>query len=256
MPAKPLAAAAILSFALAACSAGEEAAVPPRPGLVAHPEAAAGAAALAYPGEVRAREETALSFRVGGKIVRRLVEVGERVKRGQLLAELDPGDLRLQASAAQAQLAAAEAELERAAADKARYKQLAAEQLVSRSALQAQEAALAAAAGQARAARASLGVARNQAGYAELRAPADGVIALRQAEAGQVVAAGQAVFGLAGKGAREIAIALPEARIEDFAVGQRAAVELWSARGKRLPARIREIAPAADPQTRTFAARV
>jgi multidrug efflux system membrane fusion protein len=256
MPAKTLAAAAILSFALAACSAGEEAAVAPRPVLVAHPEAAPGVAGLAYPGEVRAREETALSFRVGGKLVRRLVDVGDRVKRGQLLAELDPGDLRLQASAAQAQLAAAEAELARAAADMARYEQLAAQQLVSRSALQAQEAAHAAAAGQAKAARANLDVARNQAGYAELRAPADGVIALRQAEAGQVVAAGQTVFGLAGEGQREIAIALPEVSIDDFTVGQRAAVELWSAQGKRLPARIREISPAADQQTRTFAARV
>src|SRR5690606_22931348 len=135
-------------------------------------------------------------------------------------------------------------------ADMARYEQLAAQQLVSRSALQAQEAAHAAAAGQAKVARANLDVARNQAGYAELRAPADGVIALRQAEAGQVVAAGQAVFGLAGEGQREIAIALPEARIGDFAVGQRAAVELWSAQGKRLPARIREISPAPDQPPR------
>lgn len=256
MPAKTLAAAAILSFALVACSGSDVAPVAPRPVLVAHPSAAVGAAALAYPGEVRAREEAALSFRVGGKLVRRLVDVGDRVQRGQLLAELDPGDLQLHAQAAQAQLAAAEAELVRAAADKARYEQLAAGQLVSRSALQAQEAMHAAAAGQARAARASLEVARNQAGYALLRAPADGVIALRQAEAGQVVGAGQAIFGLAGDGAREVAIALPEARIDEFSVGQRAAVELWSALGKQLPAHVREIAPAADPQTRTYAARV
>ena len=256
MPAKKLAAAAILSFALAACSGGDAAVVAPRPVLVAHPQAAAGASALAYPGEVRAREEAALSFRVGGKLVRRLVDVGDRVRAGQLLAELDPGDLQLQARAAQAQLAAAEAELARAAADKARYAQLAAQQLVSRSALQAQEAMHAAAAGQAKAARASYDVARNQAAYAQLRAPGDGVIAIRQAEAGQVVAPGQMVFGLATDGAREVAIALPEARIDEFSVGQRASVELWSAQGRPLPARIREISPAADPQTRTYAARV
>ena len=256
MPAKKLAAAAILSFALAACSGGDAAVVAPRPVLVAHPQAAAGASALAYPGEVRAREEAALSFRVGGKLVRRLVDVGDRVSAGQLLAELDPGDLQLQARAAQAQLAAAEAELARAAADKARYAQLAAQQLVSRSALQAQEAMHAAAAGQAKAARASYDVARNQAAYAQLRAPGDGVIAIRQAEAGQVVAPGQMVFGLAADGAREVAIALPEARIDEFSVGQRASVELWSAQGRPLPARIREISPAADPQTRTYAARV
>ncbi len=243
-------------FALAACGSSEQAVPPPRPVLVAHPGAVAGSAALAYAGEVRAREETALSFRVGGNLVRRLVDVGDRVRRGQLLAELDPGDLQLQAQAAQAQLAAAEGELARAGADRARYARLAQQQLVSRSALDAQEAAYAAATGQARAARANLEVARNQAAYSQLRAPRDGVIALRQAEAGQVVAAGQAIFGLAGEGGREVAIALPETRIRDFAVGQRALVELWNAPGQRLPARIREIAPAADAQTRTYAARV
>ena len=145
MPAKKLAAAAILSFALAACSGGDAAVVAPRPVLVAHPQAAAGASALAYPGEVRAREEAALSFRVGGKLVRRHVDVGDRVVRGQLLAELDPGDLQLQAQAAQAQLAAAQAQLARASADRARYQALADDQLVSRSALDAQQAAWAAA---------------------------------------------------------------------------------------------------------------
>lgn len=244
------------AFVLAACGGSEQAAAPPRPVLVAHPGAAAGSTALAYAGEVRAREESALSFRVGGNLVRRLVDVGDRVKRGQLLAELDPGDLQLQAQAAQAQLAAAEGELARAGADRARYASLAQQQLVSRSALDAQEAAYAAAAGQARAARASFEVARNQAGYSQLRAPRDGVIALREAEAGQVVAAGQMIFGLAGDGGREVAIALPEARIRDFAIGRRALVELWNAPGQRLPARIREIAPAADAQTRTYAARV
>jgi len=82
------------------------------------------------------------------------------------------------------------------------------------------------------------------------------VIASRQVEVGQVVAAGQTVFTLAASGGREVAITLPEARIREFRVGQPAQVELWSAPGQRLPARIREIAPAADPQTRTYLARV
>lgn len=243
-------------LALAACGDGGQAPQPPRPVLVVHPGAAPGPSALAYAGEVRAREESALSFRVGGNLVRRLVDVGDRVQRGQLLAELDPGDLQLQAQAAQAQLAAAQGELARASADRARYAQLAQQQLVSRSALDAQEAAYAAAAGQARAARTNLEVARNQAGYSRLRAPRDGVIALRQAEAGQVVAAGQPIFGLAGDGGREVAIAVPETRVRDFRIGQPALVEPWNAQGRRLPARIREIAPAADAQTRTYAVRV
>ncbi len=248
--------AAALAVALAACGGEAPPAPAPRAVLVVHPGAAGDPGGLAFAGEVRAREESALSFRVGGKLVRRDVDVGDRVRAGQVLAELDPQDLQLQAAAARAQLAAAEGELSRATADRARYATLARQQLVSRSALDAQEAAHAAAAGQARAARANYDAARNAAGYARLLAPRDGVIALRQAEAGQVVAAGQVVFGLAADGAREIAIALPEARVRDFAVGQPAQVELWNAPGKRLPAHIREISPAADAQTRTYAARV
>jgi multidrug efflux system membrane fusion protein len=245
-----------LASALAACSGPDAPAVPARPVLVVHPGGGAEAAALAFAGEGRAREESTLSFRVGGNLTRRFVDVGDAVHRGDLLAELDPGDLRLQAQAAQAQLVAAEAELARAGADRARFARLAQQQLVSRSALDAQNAAYAAAAGQAKAARANLDVARNQAGYSQLRAPRDGVIAARQAEAGQVVAAGQAVFSLAGDAGREIAIALPESVIRGFRVGQPVLVELWNAPATRLPGTIREIAPAADPQTRTYAARV
>lgn len=245
----------VLAAALAACG-GEAPADAPRPVLVVHPEAAAQGAALAFAGEVRAREESTLSFRVGGKLVRRLVDVGDRVRSGQLLAELDPGDLALQESAARARLAAAEGELRRASADRERYAELAGEQLVSRSTRDAQEAAYAAALGQARAARAELEAARNQVAYSRLRAPADGVIAERHAEAGQVVAAGQPVFTLAADGPRDVLVALPESRIEAFAVGRAAEVEPWNAQGTRLPGRIREIAPAADPATRTYAARV
>jgi multidrug efflux system membrane fusion protein len=248
--------AALFSAALVACTAAGEAPERPRPVLVVQPGAAAGATLTAYAGEVRAREESPLAFRVGGNLVRRHADVGAAVRRGALLAELDPGDLRLQAAAAQAQLAAAQAQLERARADHARYATLAQQQLVSRSALDAQNAAAAAAAGQARAARAQLDVARNQAAYTQLRAPRDGVIAARHAEAGQTVAAGQAVFTFAGSSGREVAIALPEARIRAFRVGQQVTVVPWNAPDTRLPARIREIAPAADPQVRTYATRV
>lgn len=244
-----------LTLLLSACGGGDKEPEKARPVLVTRAGDAA-AALVAFAGEIRAREESALSFRVGGNLVRRDVDVGARVKRGDLLAVLDPGDLRLQAQAAQAQLAAAEAELVRARADQARYEQLAKQQLVSRSALDAQNAAYQAAAGQARAARANLDVARNQAEYSQLRAPRDGAIASRQAEAGQVVAAGQTVFTLAGDDGREVAIALPESQIRSYSVGQPVMIELWNAPGQRLPGTIREIAPAADPQARTYAARI
>jgi multidrug efflux system membrane fusion protein len=241
---------------LAACSRGPAPEETPRPVLVAQPGHEAGADALAYAGEVRAREESALSFRVGGNLVRRDVDVGAQVTRGQLLAELDPGDQRLQAQAAQAQVAAANAELERVRGDRERFARLAGDQLVSRSALDAQDAAFKAAEGQANAARAQWNVARNQAQYTQLRAPRDGVIAARQAEAGQVIAAGQSVFTLAGTSGREVAMAVPESRIREVAIGQPAVVTLWSDPGTRLSGRVREVAPAADPQARTYAVRV
>lgn len=249
---------AIIAATLVACGNGEKASQPPRPVLVARADAATGHGAdglSAYAGEIRAREEATLSFRVGGKLVRRLVDVGDRVRKGDLLAELDPGDLRLQVEALQAELTSADAQLARARADHARTASLSKDQLVSRSALDQQTAALRAAEGQARAARAQFDLSRNQAAYSQLRAPQDGVVASRQVEAGQVMAAGQAVFGLAADGGREVAFALPESGIRDFRVGQAVVIELWSAQGERIPGRIREIAPAADPQARTYAAR-
>ncbi|MBD9434909.1 efflux RND transporter periplasmic adaptor subunit [Pseudoxanthomonas sp. PXM03] len=245
----------IVLLGLAACGA-EQPVESPRPALVAHPGGGAEAALSAYAGEVRAREESPLSFRVGGNLVRRNVDAGARVQKGEVLALLDPGDFALQAQAAQAQLAAADADLVRARGDRDRYAKLVGDKLISQSAYDAQVAAYKAAEGQARAARAQMDVMRNQEGYSQLRAPRDGVIASRQAEAGQVVAAGQTVFTLAADGGREVAIGLPENRIRDFSVGQPVMVELWNAPGQRLPGTIREIAPAADAQTRTYAARV
>lgn len=243
---------------LAACGNDGAQAPAARPVLVAKAAEAAGPARpelSAYAGEVRAREETALAFRVGGKVLRRLVDVGDRVRAGDIIAELDPGDLRLQAESLQAQATAADAQLTRARADHARLAALAGDRLVSRSALDQQTAALRAAEGQARAARAQRDLARNQAAYGQLRVSQDGVIASRQVEAGQVVAAGQPAFTLAADSGREIAFALPESRIREFRIGQPVVIELWSASGERLPGRIREIAPAADPQARTYAAR-
>lgn len=246
----------VLAVVLAACGKQTAEPVAAVPVLVVHPVTQDGQAAAAYPGEIRARQESPLSFRVGGNLVSRHVDAGERVKKGQLLADLDAADYASQAAASQAQLAAAEADLVRARDDQKRYAKLAEDQLVSRSALDQQTAAFKAAQGQANAARANLAVARNQAQYAQLRAPTDGVIASRQAEAGQVVSAGQTVFTLAADGGREVVIALPESSIRDYQVGQPVQVELWNRPGQLLPGTIREIAPAADAQARTYATRV
>lgn len=244
-----------VAAALAGCAddAPTEAAV--RPALVVK-VAPAGGTLQAYAGEVRARYEPVLAFRIGGKIATRQVEVGDRVRAGQVLATLDPGDVGLQVDAARAQLGAAQADATLARAERERYAALAARQVVSRSQFETVDTRYRAAAARVEQVRAEAEVIGNQAAYATLRAEVDGVIVERRAEAGQVIGAGQPVFVLAQDGAREIAIGVPEQRIDGFRVGQPVALELWSQPGRRYPGRIRQLAPSADAQARTFAARV
>lgn len=244
----------LVSSAISGCGTETEAPVVERPVLVERP-ADASAAAPSYAAEIRAQAESALAFRVGGNLVERHADVGDRVRAGQVLAVLDAGDLDAQARAAQAQLGAAEAELARARADQQRFAALGTDRLVSRSAIDAQNAAATAAQGQVNAARANLDVARNQAAYTRLRAPRDGVIAQRHVEAGQVVAAGQPVFTLAGDGRREAVFAVAETDIAAVQPGLPVHVELWSQPGLRFDGRVREVAPAADPASRTYQVR-
>lgn len=210
----------------------------------------------AFPGEIRARHEPELAFRIGGKVIRRLVEVGERVKKDQPLAELDPQDVRLQLEAARAQVSAAEANLQTVRAEYRRYRTLLDRNLVSHSQFENIQNSYRAGEARLKQIRAEFNVADNQAGYAVLRSPQDGVIASRRVEVGQVVAAGQTVFSLAADGEREVLIGLPEHSFERFRIGQPVSVELWSQRDRRFAGHIRELSPAADPQSRTFAARV
>ncbi len=245
-----------LALFVAACSppeTPEEAA--PRPALVVQP---GGAEALMdiFPGEVRARYEPELAFRIAGKISRRLVTVGDRVKKGQPLAELNAADVGLELDAARARLASARADHQLAASELDRYRPLLERGVVSGSQFDAVRSRFQAAEAQLEQARAQMDVARNQAGYAVLEAPDNGVIARRLAEAGQVVAAGQTVFVLAVDGDREVRIDLPEQDMDRFKVGDEVTIELWSRPGDTFPGRIRELAPAADPASRTFEARV
>lgn len=244
-----------LLLLLAACGDANEDVEPVRPVLVVQAQTGAGAI-VAYAGEVRARYEPALGFRINGKIMSRAVDVGDHVAAGAVLAVLDDNDVRLQAQAAEAQWRAAQADLELARAERERAAALIARKLVSASVYDSRDAAWRAAQAKERQARAQWDVARNQAGYSKLFAPDAGIIASRQAEAGQVVAAGQAVFTLAVDGEREIAIAIPEQRIAQFKLGQKVSVALWAQAGSRFPGHIRELSPSADPQTRTYAARV
>ena len=247
--------AAFAAVLLAGCGNGEPEPVSLRPVMVVQPQPA-GEAFESYPGEIHARYEPELAFRIGGKVIERLVEAGERVRKDQPLARLDPQDVRLQLEGMRAQVAAAEANLRVARAEHERYKTLMERQLASRSQFDASENALRSAEARLRQARAEFDVASNQVEYAVLRANRDGVVMQRRVEVGQVIAAGQTAFVLAADGEREVAINLPEQALERYSLGQQVSVELWSQPGKRYPGRIRELSPAADQQSRTYSARV
>jgi multidrug efflux system membrane fusion protein len=227
----------------------------PRPALVVQP-LTAGASQDVFPGEVRARYEPELGFRIAGKISQRKVDVGDRVSKGDVLATLDTDDVNLQLDAARARFASAQADHKLARTELDRHQALLERQVISRSQYDAVESRFDAAQAQLRQARAHRNVARNQTDYATLQAPQDGVIAQRRAEAGQVVAAGQPVFVLAVDGDREVRIDLPEQDVGRFVIGMPVAIELWSRKGKVFPGTLRELSPSADPRSRTFEARV
>ncbi|HUG22244.1 efflux RND transporter periplasmic adaptor subunit [Piscinibacter sp.] len=210
-----------------------------------------------YAGEVRARTESKLGFRVGGKIVRRHVDAGSTVKAGQVLAQLDPQDLRLNQDAARAALAAAQANHDQALADHKRYKDLRDQDFISSAELERRETALKAARAQLDQAKAQASAQGNQAGYTALVADASGVITGVDAEPGMVVGAGTPVLRLAHDGPRDVVFSVPEDKVGLVkALAEtpgRFKVRLWGADAEPLPATIREIAAAADPVTRTFA---
>jgi len=254
---KPLHALLLAGLAvLAACSKPEPAPAPVRAvrTLTVAPQSAGGV--QEYAGEVRARTESRLGFRVGGKIVRRDADLGDNVKAGQLLAQLDPQDLRLGQEAAKAALSAAQVNHDQAAADFKRFKELRDQGFISSAELERRETALKAALAQLEQARAQSSVQGNQAAYASLLADAKGVITAVEAEPGMVVAAGTPVLRLAHDGPRDVVFAVPEdklALIRQLAgVPGRFSVKLRGDDSAALPASIREISAATDPVTRTF----
>ena len=249
-------AAAMLIALLAGCSSQAELSEPPRVARVAQVETANAQSIAVYPGEIHARLESALGFRVAGKIRARHVDVGSHVSNGEILAELDPQDLDLARSSASASLASAQAAFKLATSEHQRYATLHERNFVSQFDLEAKTNTLAAARAHVAEARAAFDAARNQAGYAQLRADADGVITTISGEAGQVVNTGQPIMTLAHDGASEVEISIPEQAIADLQVGAPAQIELWTESGKRSVGSIREIAPSADATTRTYRVRV
>ncbi len=211
-----------------------------------------------YAADIRARTETRLAFRVGGKLVTRPAEVGMAVKAGQVLARLDPEDLRQAETSARAAATAADANLELVGAEFRRYKELRDQGFISSLELERRGTSLKAAQAQAEQARAQLGVQRNQAAYTTLVAPAAGVVTGIDAEVGAVVAAGTPVLRLALDGPRDVVFSVPEQAVASLKAlqGKPGAlrVKTWGANAE-MPATLREVAAAADPATRTFLAR-
>lgn len=250
----PLLFIAVLPLALAACSE----ATPDDPRLqvplvrvgVVQPSASA---TRVFTGIVAARVQSDLGFRVPGKVLERLVDVGQSVKRGQPLMRIDANDLMLNARAQQEAVLAAMARARQASEDELRYRDLVAVGAVSASAYAGIKAAADSAKAQLNAARAQADVAKNATGYSTLLADADGVVVDTLAEPGQVAGAGQVVVSVAHSGQREAVIQLPETLRP--ALGSVATVELYGQNQRAGSARLRQLSDSADRQTRTFEAR-
>lgn len=207
-----------------------------------------------FVGVVRARYESDLGFRVAGKITQRVINVGDRVKEGDVIARLDPQDLRLQVESARAELGAATSNLAQAAADELRYSSLKSRGYAAVADYDRKKAAKDEAEGRLERAQRALDLANNQLAYTELKADAEGVITATLAEPGQVVAIGQPVARLARHGEMEAVVALPEIWLGEARVAA-ATVRLWSGPQRQFAARLRELSPQADAMTRTYAAR-
>lgn len=243
-----------LPFALLAC--GETPQTDPRTELPLVRAAAVQGALAASPtfsGTVAARIQSDLGFRVAGKVLARLVDTGQAVKRGQPLMRVDPVDLRLAAHAQQEAVAAARARAQQTAQDEARYRDLRGTGAISISAYDQVKAAADAATAQLNAAEAQAALASNASGYAELVADADGVVMETLVEPGQVVNAGQVVVRVAHAGPREAVVQLPETLRP--AVGSPGRAALFGKEGVAVPVKLRQLSDAADRLTRTFEAR-
>jgi len=245
-------------WAAAACSRAPEVAEPVRAVRTWQAGAAGQAASVEFAAEVRARNEASLGFQVAGKLLSREVQLGQTVKAGQVLARLDPADLRLAQRAAEAGEAAAQTQRAQAEADFKRFEQLHAQGFISAAELERRKSALDAARAQHQQALASSRLQGNQSAHTGLRSPSDGIVTAVLADPGTVLAAGTPVLRLAQAGPRDAVFSVPEDRVAQARslLGQPGALRVRIAQsGEAQPATLRELAGAADPATRTFLAK-
>lgn len=214
------------------------------------------ASSLSLSGDVRPRSETVIGFRVAGKLIERKVEVGTQVKRGDVLARLDPQDLSLQTQAVGAQSAAAQTELAQQLADLERFQSLLKQGFISQAEFDRRKNTVEIARSRVTEVGSAQRSTRNQLDYAVIRADEAGVITAVEAERGQVVAAGQPVVRIAQAGPKEIAVSVAESRLAALQAATDLAITVSALPGKIYKGKLREVSPVADPATRTYAARI
>lgn len=247
-----LAGTVVMSLLLAACGKKAPEVDQAMPVIALPVQAVDGVSAGRFPGDIHARYEMPLSFRVGGQLTARYVNPGDLVKKGQALAQLDPTDAGNQLAAAKAALDAAEHRLLFATQQRDRDEAQSKQNLISHLQLEQTQDAYASALAARDQAKQQFELAQSQSRYTTLIADHDGAITSRQADTGQVLSAGQAVFGFAWSGEREVYLDVPESRIDGIVIGQAAKVTLPALPGSVFDARVREMSPAADPQSRTY----
>ncbi|GGF90443.1 hemolysin secretion protein D [Rhizobium wenxiniae] len=249
---------AVALSALTACSEEKkvEAPDPVRPVKVVEIGGPEIGRSLVYSGSVRARTEMNLGFRVAGKITERLVDVGDRVEPGTILARLDAVDYQLSVRRADADLTSAQKQVEITGLARKRAETLAEKSVTSQSQLEQAQLAADQAQSQLQSAESALEEAQNQVAYTELKATQNGIVTTVSADVGQVVSAGTTVVAVAVDGEKEVQIAVPETDIAHFKPGKTVKASFWSARDLVLEGKVREVAGSADAQSRTFAVRV
>lgn len=215
-----------------------------------------GTASLTYAGEVRGRYEIQLAFQVSGRIIKRNVQLGSAVQAGDVLFEIDPRDIQQTVTSGSAQVYSAQSQLKLAENNLQRYRQLYAQNAISRAQLDQYENAYELAQAAVQQAAAQYSQSANQLDYSLLRADAAGVIAVLHAEAGQVVSAGQTVVTIVRDGEREVEISVPENRLEELRQATQLSVSFWALPGVTVSGQVREIAPMATPTTRTYQVRI
>ncbi|CAN7590126.1 efflux RND transporter periplasmic adaptor subunit [Rhizobium sp. LjRoot98] len=211
---------------------------------------------LSYSGTVRARTEMNLGFRVNGKITERLVDIGQRVKSGDLLARIDPSDYELALTSAKASLDATERQVETAELARVRAEQLFAKNVSPKSQLEQTTLSYNQAVATRDSARSALDQAKNQVSYTNLKSDQNGIVTAVSADIGQVVGSGTPVVSVAVDGEKEVLVAIPETDIAQFKPGKVVTVGFWSDASLMLQGKVREVAGSAEPQSRTFAVRI